>query len=525
MDSANHGIQDGAAKARAAEFGDRVDMFLRSQRSLIIAAICGYAFLRILIFSAAFPLFNPLDEQDHFETVERYAHGYVPESELPQTGPEMARLFAVYSSPEYLISRQRLRAVGMDVPVTQMPVELKDSQYQKRFGYWSMERDTEAQSPPVYYIVAGGWYKLGAMLGAKDWALAYWVRFLNAGVYGFFVWISFLFVKRVYPDRDFLGVGIPAFLAVFPQDVFFGINRDILSPLLVALALLLLFDAMREGVSSYFDLIAGAFLVGIAFLTDVSNCVLFGALAVALCVVVKRAVRKGAVQKEFAMMLAAAIAAVVPPALWVARNRLVIGDLTGLKAKIAYLGWTVKPWSEMWQHPIFSLHGSAYFLQEVIKKYWRGESLWEGRAMQWSVADGFYVVSSFLLLAAFATYLAKWSTPENRLSRISGLVSLYLFVASVLFLATISLPFDFHRCFYPSHELPYFVSGRIICGTLLPFALIYLSGFEYLWRPVRSYVHPVIPLAVFLIFVTCSEMFIRRDVFHSAFNFLSLLGN
>jgi len=36
---------------------------------------------------------------------------------------------------------------------------------------------------------------------------------------------------------------------------------------------------------------------------------------------------------------------------------------------------------------------------------------------------------------------------------------------------------------------------------------------------VRSYVHPVIPLAVFLIFVTCSEMLIRRYVFHTRVQF------
>ena len=48
------------------------------------------------------------------------------------------------------------------------------------------------------------------------------------------------------------------------------------------------------------------------------------------------------------------------------------GDLTGSKAKIAYLGWTVKPWGDFWQHPIFALHGAGYFLREVILKYWRG---------------------------------------------------------------------------------------------------------------------------------------------------------
>jgi len=132
------------------------------------------------------------------------------------------------------------------------------------------------------------------------------------------------------------GFGFPRCL---PQDVFFGINRDICPPLLVALALLLLFDAMREGVSSYFDLIAGAILSG----NGISHgCIELRSVwkhcAVALCAsVVERSCEEGAVQKEFAMILAAPSPLYVPPALWVARNRLVNrGNLTGLKAKIAY---------------------------------------------------------------------------------------------------------------------------------------------------------------------------------------------
>jgi len=101
----------------------------------------------------------------------------------------------------------------------------------------------------VYYIVAGGWYKLGAMLGAKIWALAYWVRFLNAGVYVFFCLDLFLVCGTVYPDRDFLAWGFRLSSLSFLRMSSSGLPRH-LSPLFVALALLLLFDAMREGVSS-----------------------------------------------------------------------------------------------------------------------------------------------------------------------------------------------------------------------------------------------------------------------------------
>src|SRR5260370_17185968 len=124
----------------------------------------------------------------------------------------------------------------------------------------------EAQSPPVYYLLAAVWLRIGETLGMQDWTLAYWVRFMNAIVYAMFVWISFLFVKEVVPERPFLCVAVPMLLAVFPQDIFFGMNRDILSPLLTALVLLQLFRALKHAVGSGHVLIARAFLFLISFL-------------------------------------------------------------------------------------------------------------------------------------------------------------------------------------------------------------------------------------------------------------------
>lgn len=513
-----------ASGSQASALSERIDVFLRERRTIIVAAMCCYAFFRILIFSAAFPLFNPLDEQDHYETVHNYAKGTASGRELPMSDPEMARVFALYGSPEYLVSRERLQAAHLDAPVPKLAPEMRDAQFQKRFNYWITQRVTEAQSPPVYYMVAAAWYKVGGWLGMKDWALVYWVRFLNAILYAVFVWVSYLFVKQVYPARDFLCVAIAGFLAVFPQDVFFGVNRDILSPLLAALVLLLMFRALQGEAAGGVALVAGGFLTGIAFLADIPNGVLFGALAAVLLIRIMRAARKRDGTREYAIIAATVVAAALPPLLWVARNRAVMGDFTGSKAKIAFLGWTVKPWPEMFHHPIFSLKGASYFLRHLIPMYWRGEYFWQGSLLHWAVADGFYVVSSIVAVGVFAAYLWRIRA-EDWLQRVSGAVSLYLVVASVLFLVGISLPFDFHECVYPSRELPYFVSGRIICGTLLPFALIYAGALEFAWAPIRRYVHPLIPFVAICVFVSCTEIWLRSDVFHSAFNFFALFRN
>jgi len=528
----NSGEQGGAAAASSPQesvANSRIDTFMSSNQTLIAALICGYAFLRILIFCAAFPLFNTLDEQDHLETVRNYAKGIAPGKALPLSDAEMARVFSLYGSPEYLISRQRLHVAGMDVPVPEMVPQVREAQFQRRFNYWVSQPVTEAQSPPAYYAVAGVWYKLGGLLGMRDWSLAYWVRFLNAILYAAFLWVAFLCVRENYRENSFLCVAVPGLLAVFPQDVFFGVNRDILSPLLAALALLLLFRESEKEAHWQGNLIAGAALTGFAFLTDVSNFVLFGVVVSVLISVLRKTSASGESRFDFVTIGASLLAGMLGPVLWMARNRAVMGDFTGSQAKVAYLGWTIKPWAEIWQHPIFTLHGAGYFLREVLLKYWRGELVWQGIPMRSAVMDEFYLVSTVLLMAVFAASVVQRDDLEERVSgqRLPGLTALvcfYLVFVSILFLAAISLPFDFHDCVYPSRQNPYFLSGRIISGTLLPFAVIYAGGFERLCRPLKRYIHPMVPFALICALIAGSEAVLRRDEFHSAFNFFSLAG-
>src|SRR5437899_7496552 len=181
----------------------------------------------------------------------------------------------------------------------ELAAQVRELQFGRRFNYWLTQPVTEAQSPPVYYAVSGVWYKLGALLGIKDWALAYWVRFVNAILYGVLIWIAFFFVREVYPQNTFSCVAVPGLLAVFPQDVFFGANRDILSPLLVTVALLLLFRAIEKEKDWRLELVAGGAVTGLAFLTDVSNFVLFGVLTAVLYVLARKHIQHEKVRRDF----------------------------------------------------------------------------------------------------------------------------------------------------------------------------------------------------------------------------------
>ena len=72
-----------------------------------VIAFCAIAALRVLVFSAAFPFFNNVDERRHFDLVMKYAYGHVPlgaELISPATLPYLSR----YASPEFLAAPESL---------------------------------------------------------------------------------------------------------------------------------------------------------------------------------------------------------------------------------------------------------------------------------------------------------------------------------------------------------------------------------------------------------------------------------
>jgi hypothetical protein len=96
--------------------------------------------------------------------------------------------------------------------------------------------------------------------------------------------------------------------------------------------------------------------------------------------------------------------------------------------------------------------------------------------------------------------------------------AILIFVGGVLFLALLSIQFDFGNCIYPSRAHPYFTSGRLLSGALVPFALVYVYGIASLLHRVSGAVLPVAIVTGLVIFVTASEMIINRVVFPSEHN-------
>jgi hypothetical protein len=180
------------------------------------------------------------------------------------------------------------------------------------------------------------------------------------------------------------------------------------------------------------------------------------------------------------------------------------------------LGWTRKPFAGWWQHPIFTPRGVWTFWSDLIASFWRGEVSWHGQPLRSRGADGFYAVSSLLLLAAT---IAGLRAPAGRSAfqrQAIGSANL-IFLAGVAFLALLSIQFDFGNCINPSREHPYFTSGRLLSGALIPFAVVYVYGVSWVCHRISAAL-PLIVLGLVVLFVTTSEILVNRVVFVSEHN-------
>src|SRR5438094_7183098 len=189
------------------------------------------------------------------------------------------------------------------------------------------------------------------------------------------------------------------------------------------------------------------------------------------------------------------------------------GDLTGSTGKIALLGWTRKPFGDWCHHPIFRPRGLWIFWSDLIASFWRGEVSWHGLPLHWRVVDGFYAISTLVFVAAAIVGLRKWAGLTTFQRQAIG-SAILVFVAGIAFLGLLSIQFDFGNCINPSPAHPYFTSGRLLTGALIPVGLLYVYGTSSLLRRV-SVVLPLIVLGIIVALVTTSEIFINQVVLAS----------
>lgn len=451
----------------------------------IVAAVVTLAMLRVFLYSNAFPFFNNVDEHLHFDLVVKYARGFLPGRHAEGFDRASAEPILDWGSWEFNHGPEKFAGGAIPLPHAMRNDRPDRADRSRRGGIESLLRlpNAEAESPPFYYAVAAGWWRLGGMLGLGALDRLYWLRWLSVVTVGAFVATSYAALRRWYPDRPFVRLGVPILLAVYPNDFQYGVNNDVLAPMLGAAGFLTLLqlEAPRRRPIRY--AVATGLLLAAAMLTKYTNLPLLLLAGTVSLGWMLHAVRSGAARRPLASLGCLWVAALTPVALWMIRNLRVLGDVSGAARKMELLRWHYKSLGALGEHPLLSLDGWYVFLTSLFANFWGGEIGWHGRPLHRPWLDALYAGSSllFVALAAGAAF-GRRETATGRVERLAVLVV----AAAVVMLAALSMVFQFNMIFGPSREFPYFTSGRLVAGILLPFALLYVLGIETLCRVLPS---------------------------------------
>jgi branched-subunit amino acid transport protein len=498
------------------EFTGTFAMF-DSQR-LLILLLSVMAALRVLVFAAAFPFFSNGDEDLHFDVITQYSAGRLPHTFDVLTNESLSFIVPC-ASPEFLQTPDQFPNAKFPPPLWKLSAAEAAPIIEVTKAAWQNEINWESSQPPLYYALAGVWWKVSQYIGLTQIESLYWIRFLNGLLAALVVWLGYVAARTIAPERIDLSIGVPLLLAFIPQDVLYVLSNDMLSPVCFGVVFLCVIRWLRAESPSLLFSVTTGLAIAATYLTKLTNLPL---LTVAMIAIVARWLQMPRQRSGVAILalVLTILSAGVPIGAWMLWSKYHFGDVTGSTTTIALLSWTPKPFADWWHHPIFSPQGLWTFWYEVIARFWRGELMWQNRELSWRVADEFYAISSLVFVAAAILGLRRQAGLSAFQRRALFLAAL-TFVAALAFLALLSVRFDFGECIYPSRAHPYFTSGRLMSGALIPFALLYVYGIGYLLRRVGG-VAPIVVVAGIMAFATVSEIFINRIVFVSEHNWFHL---
>lgn len=480
---------------------------------LLLLLICLLAAVRAFVFSAAFPFFNNVDEQGHYDCVSRLSHGKLIVG-LDVLTRESCIMFGAYQSLEYMLYPDDSSSDEYP-PTWQATPEQIQERVSSAIRLRPLLTNIEGVQPPVYYAIAGAWLALGRALGFS----LFWLRFLNVPVLVLTVLLAYMFARNLYPDRALLRLGLPMMVAVVPQDLYYSISNGTLFAFFYGAAfycLVMIGLGKRDRIGFY--ALAGA-LCAAALLTGYTNISVFVLLAVVTIMRFVSARRTGTLRAEVPRLAVMLAVGIVPVAAWLVRNCILLGAPTASVQFTEFAGWTKKPFLEMWNHPIFTAEGIGIFWRELTTMYFRGEFVWYREPLRTAWADGFYVWSPVVLLAMTAIAMRTRKRTGNFVDGMGFLA----FAASIALLVGLSIRYHFGDWWGPSNEHPYYSNGRLIYGTMLPFFALYLTGLDALLARLKlgRFGYPV--LIAMCVLMWASEIAVSLPVFSSQFNWFHMI--
>jgi hypothetical protein len=154
--------------------------------------------------------------------------------------------------------------------------------------------------------------------------------------------------------------------------------------------------------------------------------------------------------------------------------------------------------------------------------FWQGEFLWHRQPLASPAVDAIYVISSVGFVGVAVVALLSRSTALTGAQRQALGFGFLCVLAAVAFLGSLSIIYDFNDCFYPSGAHPYFTSGRLMLGAVIPFLLLYLYGLDrVLCRVKNRWIRPVV-LVGMVLFMLISETLIDWRLFPNPYNWFHL---
>jgi hypothetical protein len=486
----------------------------------IILLLCLLAAVHVFVFSAAFPFFNNVDEQIHFDLAVKYSQGRLPRA-LEPVSDETVNYIILYSSSAYVGIATNYPDRQFPPPPWTQPLKKIRQYLIAKTAAWRTVTNYETAQPPLYYSVAGAWWQLGKMLGLDGGHQLYWLRFLNILMVVALVWLGHFAARLVFPENFFVRLGVPALIAFIPQTAFYSINNDVLSPVCFGAVFICLIKLLRAEVPDVRLGIFTGLALAATFLTKISNLPLLGISLLIILFKTAQQAGAGKLRGSTPSLLALVFCAGLPMLSWLAWCKYAFGDFTDTAAKIQFLGWTYKPFAEWWHHPIFTPHGFWIFIHDLLATFCQGEFLWQRQPLAWPAANLIYVLASLVLVGIAVLNILPHSQNSTAAQRRALWFSFACFAAPVAFLGFLSLIYDFQDCFYPSREHPYFTSGRLMLGALIPFLLLFVYGLD---RALRKFDNPVkfSVLAAIILFILVTESAIDWPVFANTYNWFHM---
>ena len=249
---------------------DEPKTFANRNDRILVCLLCFAAAIHVFIFSSAFPFFSNVDEYLHFDLITQYSHGQFPRSFHPLK-QETLDWIVTYASPEFLARPEQFPNGQFPAPLWKRSGPEVEAEIAATKTAWSGEVNFESSQPPLYYALASVWWRIGRKIGLAGIQSLYWIRFLNVPLIAIVVWMGYRAARMIAPERVELRIGVPLLIAFIPQNVFYAMNNDVLSPVSFGALFLCSLQWLRaKNASLWLGAVTG-FAVAAAYLTKLSN--------------------------------------------------------------------------------------------------------------------------------------------------------------------------------------------------------------------------------------------------------------